>query len=569
MSTEHLNHEPSPALDAEWEKQMQSFVESMDDSSPKKTPKEKKEPSKWWLALKGRFRRRTLQLIITSIATILLAVTALVVSISWKDVIKKNKTDKEETNPTIEIENATPKITLLNKTEPTDNHPLLSHIKIQNTDDSFEILYDEKAKTYHLQNYQDIDLSANMIHTLRYYTEKIEALEKVKDVAELSAYGLDKPQATASMQYTDDTTAQILIGNKTPSGNGFYGKLKGTDGIYIFDTDLSAVFCLRSTAFADTTLITAPSVKPSDETGTPILRSVHYSGTAYSTPLIIRRSNHNDGPEFKYFPYIITSPYTRCTISDVSDNFSRLSTLTAEQALFLHPTKEQKKKMGFDNPLIQLKATMAVEVEEETEDTTATAPKTYYNSIDYHITVGSLDENGNYIAMAEGINAIFLISKDSFGYVFDRTYENSVTDYLFFKPISDVSRIHVEANGKTYEYHLKHYPEKNDTDEQLVVSSDGKVYPTSDFRTLYELLMGLRRHGTTKETVSGDADLTISLYNMDGTLYLSSSYYELSGALCLAKTTEGELFTTLWSDVTFFIKQIDNYANGRPVLIDN
>ena len=96
---------------------------------------------------------------------------------------------------------------------------------------------------------------------------------------------------------------------------------------------------------------------------------------------------------------------------------------------------------------------------------------------------------------------------------------------------------------------------------------DNKVYSTEDFRELYQLLMGLKRYGVPEKEPTSEVPLEIALYDSEGKLYLGAKYYNTSGSLCTVETSEGELFTTRWSDVAFFIQQVDNYLNGRDVLI--
>ena len=61
--------------------------------------------------------------------------------------------------------------------------------------------------------------------------------------------------------------------------------------------------------------------------------------------------------------------------------------------------------------------------------------------------------------------------------------------------------------------------------------------------------------------------LKVDIYTTEGTHYLGATYYPLSGTLCAVETTEGEVFTTRWRNVTHFVEQIDNYLNGDKVLI--
>ena len=564
MSTEHLNTENTSPESAEINESMLSFVE-LNES----------DKNKAHTAKPRRIRRRTLNLILTSAGTVLVAVILLVVMLLNKQA---PTTEDGGTTPSDTIVE-TPKITLLNKAgdSETEGTPM-KQIDIQNEDGNYTIRYDDTTRLYHIVGYEDIHLDTELLLTLRTHAETIEAIEQIKDASNLAAFGLDKPQATATITYTDDSTARLFLGNTTPSESGYYGQLEGTEGVYIFEADTVSLFRFRSTAFVHTALSAPPSVKADDKNGKALLKEVTFSGTAHPVPLVMRRSYYNDSEELTYFSYIITAPYTRCTTDAVSNAMGQVQAIMADQALVLHPTEADKEKMGFNNPLIDIKLTMAVETEEESEADSAPTtgstvadknetPKIYYNSVDYHITVGSVDENGNYLTMVDGIDVIFLVSKESYGFFFDRTYQNSVNDFLFFKSIEDLSSLSVKLNGNSYTFDLTHYPEKEEPDDKLKVTMDSKVYSTEDFRELYQLLMGLKRYGVPEKEPTSEVPLEIALYDTDGNLYLGAKYYNTSGSLCTVETSEGELFTTRWSDVAFFIQQVDNYLNGRDVLL--
>lgn len=577
MSTEQLNNNDNlQQIDKEWEEGMLTFVDAMNTGVAEGKSAKPRRQCKWMLALTRRFHPRMLTLVATIIVTVMLAGA---VALIFKPATVKNDSSGTTDTPTIDDGNdATSSQPTLEQPEDSDTSIPISTSKshlvkvdVQNMDDTYTILYDEAAKTYVIKGYEDIELSAEMMLTLRHYTENIAAADQVKNVTALSAYGLDKPQATANITYADGTSAQVRVGNSTPSKNGYYGQVEGKDEVYIFASDSVSLFRHSDISYVNTTLITPPSVKQDDKNGSPLLKEITYSGTAHPTPLTLRRSHPSDSEELTYFSYIITAPYTRCTTDPTCTALSSVQALVADQALYLHPTAEQKTKLGFDNPLIRIDATMAV----ETDDTTNTGlddsvnAKIYYNTITYKLTVGSVDENGNYIVMLDGVNAIFLVNKASYEFLIGRTYYNSVNEYLFLKNITDLSRISVEINGEKHDFHLTHYPEKEDADKKMVVKSGDKVYSTEDFRKLYELIMSLERHGVPEAEPSSDLSLTLSLYDSNGNLYLGTEYYETTATLCTAKTSEGELFTTRWSDINFFVRQVQNYLNGDKVLISN
>lgn len=559
MSTEHMNSDLPTPQDKEWEATMLSFVENGESGMASTAPR-KKLP----------IRRRTLAVILSSVGTVLLAVILLIVSLCVKPTQTKPDTDSD----TGDITHSTqPAITLLDNKGNADKNIIdkpMRRVDIKNAEGEFAVVYDNKSKTYLIEGYEDLTLSSTLLTTLRGYTETIKATEKVATATNLAAFGLDKPQATANVTYSDGSTAHLRIGAMTPSKTGFYGQFGEDEAVYIFESNSVALFRAGATAFVDTLLVATPTVKSSDKNGMALLRNATFSGTAHPNKLVLRRSNDKDSEEYTYFNYLITSPYLRATNDTTSNALGQFKSLSATQALILHPTKEQKQKLGFDNPLICIDATMAVETEEATDnkDEDAAAPKIYYNATDYTITVGSVNADGNYVVMVDGINAIFLVSKADYSYFFDLNYTSAVNEFLFLSNIDKIGRIALNLNGKAYDFALTHYPNAEETNDKLVVKSGDKVYSTEDFRELYGLMLSLERYGAADTKPTGDVPLELFLYDTEGKLYLSAKYYDTTGSLCTVETSEGELFTTRWSYVEFFIQQVENYVNGRDVLVN-
>lgn len=511
--------------------------------------------------------KRTRNLILTSALAVLLAVILLILTL----LPGRHSAGSSNSSSTPVVDTA---ITLLDKT--VKNEVAINRVDIKNTNGSYSLLYNATEKKLQIKGYEDIALNKEVSETLIAYTTLISAADKVNVPGDLKDYGLDAPQATATVTYTDGTAITLTVGNPTPSEDGFYTQIGGDGNVYIFESDCVYLFMARAADFADTVLLTTPTVKSSDANGTAVLKEIRYSGKNHTTPLKIRRSYYTDSEEMSLFTYIITQPYTRGTTDNVMGLLSNFKSLTATQALYLHPTAEQKKKLGFDDPMVVMKVTMAVETAEETDsssagstvsNTTEAEKKIYYNSYTTTLTVGSMDSSSNYIVMMEGIDAIFLVENSALSTIADRTYQNSVNQLLFLKNISDLGRISITTNGQRHDFNLTHYPEKEDNDEAMVVTENGKTYPTEDFRELYQMLMGLERYGTPSESYDKVPVLKVDIYTTEGAHYLGATYYPLSGTLCAVETTEGEVFTTRWRNVTHFVEQIDNYLNGNKVLI--
>ena len=106
---------------------------------------------------------------------------------------------------------------------------------------------------------------------------------------------------------------------------------------------------------------------------------------------------------------------------------------------------------------------------------------------------------------------------------------------------------------------LSHDESKEDTDDQLTVTYNGKVLKSAPFRTIYSALMSLSRYSNADIVPTGQPTYTMKLYDPDGSLFLSLELYATSGSLYTTKTNEGELFSVKASDVSTFIAQLSEY----------
>ncbi len=441
---------------------------------------------------------------------------------------------------------------------------VLRRIDFKNQDDTFTVYYDENDGKFLLKGYEDIDLSEEVVSLMKEYTTTIIATDWVESPSAMKAYGLDKPSATALITYADGSTATLNIGKALPSGDGYYGCLEGKEGVYMFDADFASLLQFRAAAFADTLLISSPAVKSGDTYGSAVLKEVRYTGKNHPKPLTLRRSYNSDGEELQLFNYIISTPYLRGATDATAGYLSNFKSLSASHALYLHPTADLKKKLGFSNPLTKIQFTMAVETSESDDED---APNTYYNEATATLTIGSTDSDGNYLVMLDGVDAIFLLEKDAFSTIADRTYVNSVNELLFLKSIDQLGRITIEMDGKTSEFILKHYPNEEKLDDQMKVTAGDDTMSTSDFRELYQLLMGLARMDSLEKMPEGKPVMAVKMYTTEGDFYMGATYHSMSGTLCAVETTEGEVFNTRWRNVTHFMEQVENLLNGEKVLI--
>ena len=456
----------------------------------------------------------------------------------------------------------------------TDDTDVVQKIEVKNTHGTYKLIRKDKALV--LDGYTDLTLSDTAVSGVADAATKLSATDSLGKATDLAQFGLSTPVATMTVTYTDGSTLTLYLGNATPSESGYYVRLSDSDEVFICSSSTVSDLFEANTALVATSLITAPTARSDDENGKAVLYAVDLTGKNYPQPLSLRRTTEDDPEEYTYFSYLITKPYLRGTNDAVTTALSSFTSLYADSAAVLHPTKAQLAELGFTDPLIRAKLVLAIEstASDETSGTAAsgssdTESKThqiFYNKTNVELTVGSQDKDGSYYVTVGGTDAVFLVTKSTLSAIAERQYDNSVSTLLFLKSITDIGRIDLTVDGKAHTLTLAHYPDKEDNDETLVVKEGDKQLSTPDFRTLYSRMMGLQRYASATELPSGQPAMRLSMVDTAGKTYLTADFYATSGSLYTVRTSEGELFTIKAGSVTSFIKQLDNFLNGREVL---
>lgn len=451
---------------------------------------------------------------------------------------------------------------------------VVQKIEVKNTHGTYKLIRKDKALV--LDGYTDLTLSDTAVSGVADAATTLKATDSLGKATDLAQFGLSTPVATMTVTYTDGGTLTLYLGNATPSESGYYVRLSDSDEVFICSSSTVSDLFKANTALVATSLITAPTARSDDKNGKATLYAVDLTGRSYPQPLSLRRTTEDDPKEYTYFSYLITKPYLRGTSDAVTTALSSFTSLHADSAAVLHPTKAQLAELGFNDPLIRAKLVLAIEstASDETSGTAAsgssdTESKThqiFYNKTNVELTVGSQDKDGNYYVTVGGTDAVFLVTKSTLSAIAERQYDNSVSTLLFLKSITDIGRIDLTVDGKAHTLTLAHYPDKEDSDETLIVKEGDKQLSTPDFRTLYSRMMGLQRYASATEQPSGQPAMRLSMVDTAGKTYLTADFYATSGSLYTVRTSEGELFTIKAGSVTSFIKQLDNFLNGRKVL---
>ncbi len=124
----------------------------------------------------------------------------------------------------------------------------ISQVEIQNTEDAYTFVRD--GENWLVKNNPNIELYSSRVESLCYGAATLAADSIIASSnVDLSAFGLDKPQATVTLMEENGTTRSFYIGNLTPAGDGYYTCLEGSNDVYKLSNSTGSQFCSSLSAF--------------------------------------------------------------------------------------------------------------------------------------------------------------------------------------------------------------------------------------------------------------------------------------------------------------------------------
>ena len=276
---------------------------------------------------------------------------------------------------------------------------------------------------------------------------------------------------------------------------------------------------------------------------TDTLLDVSWSGEPSFT---VRPTTEQDPEELNYFAYAIVSPYTNPMEDTVVSMLSSLSALYAE-AVIARPTAEQLAQAGLDQPMAEMNFRY-------TDDTA------------HHIAVGNT-VGATIAVQIDGGDAIYFVDDETYGELFSLTYDQAVNPYLVFIHIKTLQTVSLRSVDLACDFQLQHYPDDTNPDTNLTVMLGDAVYPTADFRTLYEIMMSVTRVGVGGIVPDTDPLLEMTLGGADGAVVRQVRFYENTNETAIGVFESGETITVRMTDLTYLQLQIERYLAGQPVIV--
>ena len=326
-----------------------------------------------------------------------------------------------------------------------------------------------------------------------------------KTPTDLAQFGLQPPVATAIATLTDGSTVEFEIGNKTPTGTGYYFMKKAAKPLYTVATysvspllstlndlrnkQLTSIDTKKLTYLKLTQKGTTIEIKPIPPGSA--LQNVSFSNfemvQPYKTPHAVATDKLNTA--LKGFPAYLTIQ------SFVND----------------HPTNLSQYGLGAG-------ATQLVMKDDK-------------NVLD--IELGNKLPNGNMYAKLPNKPSVFEVSYSDFQSVLSETPFNLLDKFLLIPNIANVDGITIKTSTKTYTAMITRVPQKGakpDSSGKIptnnTYSVNGKDVKESDFKAFYQNVIGLLADSPNPNpNVPFNPEVTVTFHLNKGPQHTYSEYF--------------------------------------------
>ena len=375
--------------------------------------------------------------------------------------------------------------------DPTD----IQTLDVTNATGSYEVSAEDGG-------YVIADIPASIVNVegfyeLMYHASAFGALKRVEaNPRDLSKYGLDEPQASILVAFTDGETFSMQIGAEEVVSGNYYGQVEGDKAVYLFSGEDMTYFLCRKEAYISL------QVTPVLAVSSPLsaIRDVTFSGAMLEKPLTIQAVT-DDNPEVK-LTAMSFGPATHILrmkgVYELDQTYGieilgSLFDIEAQDVVGYNLSDADFSKLGFDNP------TMVVDygMKNGTEDVT-----------DMRLSLVALS-NGQYLINLEGAPVVYLIDKPAF---VDVDYTKLMLRWFLAPLRLDLASLSVSFDGKTYTYESG----KRDDGTQYAYVN-GREMDVELFYSFYRLVTSAASDGQylPDATASGSPLMTITYTYLD------------------------------------------------------
>lgn len=410
-------------------------------------------------------------IVLVTVVVILLAIIAgliLIVKLGDKD----SNTSSEQSSSSSES------ISLWNY--PEDQ---IKSVAVENIKEAYNIELDGNGYLYisMYENLPKYDLAYQSVARLA----NLYALEKVVDYTEdYAKYGLDTPISTVTINFKDNSSKVLYIGDESPKASAYYASIEDDNAVYLISGNYVNVFNQDSKYFV------ARDISPNiEDTSNTSIDKLIFNGEARQNQEIIIEKMSDDELEGLLYSsgYNIIKPKKlEVSIDKIEQILNGMLSISATDVVEINPSAEKLQEYGFGNNSY---SSMQVEYSVNNQNTAQT----------YKISIGNkVNEDSRYAIIDDqryGQIVVYTVPEDSIPWL-NYKYTDMASNLVLLPFIDDVARVEVVSGSQKYIFDLKREDVETtsnssaeEAEQELVAYYNNKQLDTEQFKKLYTLFI--------------------------------------------------------------------------------
>jgi hypothetical protein len=402
------------------------------------------------------------------------------------------------------------------------------------------------TSTWTVDGLKDVPIKASSVsETVTYLSTLIASMLVEKNPSDLAKYGLSNPLATFDVTISNKVRS-IVVGNKTPLGDGYYTLDKDTNTVYNTSTSIDSYFLTGLLYYVDKSILTFNA-----QTDAPNIEKLYFGGAMNTQPITIAKvksTSSISSTTTSSSPTVteelkITSPLSLGTNTEAMSNLATtLSTLSADSCVSVDTTEANLKKYGLDKPQYIFEITIK-----------GVTTKLSFGNTE------NINSSDIIYFMVAGKNAIYDITASTVAFC-KFGLKDLAMNIQLLPFIDDVKSITVESAGKSWNFNL------SGTSDTLVISYGTNKINTDYFRNYYQKLVGLQFEEQATEPKNAQVLYKITYNYKDATKKSDvEEFLDLSATECFWKINGQGLFAILKNNLDNLINNTNKIVSGQDV----
>lgn len=361
------------------------------------------------------------------------------------------------------------------------------------------------------------------------------------DPQDLAQYGLAKPAVTAVAELNDRTTRTYYLGDKIPTGAGFYFKAGDDPRVFLISNADGSRFSYSLAELRDLSL---PAINPQELTYFKLSRP----GRA-TIEIVPNDQLSGAAAQYQLSAWKMIQPYREPKQVN-SDRFKPILESLAGLDSFNGAVDDNPSDLG-KYGLQPARAELTV--------------KDRVSQL--QLLIGKERDENSVYCKTDDAKTVFTISKDRLASL-DAKPLDLIDKFVYIVNIDNVDRITVAAAGRTHTITIGRRPKSGSSSEaetETVFRVDGKTVPDKAFRKYYQSLIGLMIEAENDRTsASGAFDLqTVFYLNKGAKREVRIDYIPYNQDFDAVVSDGKTEFLISREQVRGMLKQLDDLIQGK------